>query len=359
MIGKSITLNRTNYTVVGVVDSAPLRTLGPRNAELWIPLERAVPYTQRGTHFLRVIARLKPGVGVEQARSDLKVLAHRLDAQYKTGHGITLAPLREQLFGNVRLGLLLLLGAAGFPVADCDRQRREHSAGQGFGARQGVRHSSSVGGRPRASDFPNPGREPLAFFARRRCWFSGRAVGLGLAAAGLAALHPPARELRSRLASAVVSGIGFTPLRGIVRLGAGVADFDVGAERNVERRLVATERLGSQPAAQRVSGFPDRRRRAAIGRIGIVAAQLRPSPGGRPWVSRRERPDHGHFPPVVKIQNGPADRRVLRQSDRTDSQPSRNIVGRRHHQSAAWRWRHERRFPDPGPHLPAPPGTDC
>ena len=114
VIGKSITLNRTSYTVVGVVDSTPLRTMGPRKAELWIPLERAVPYTQRGTHFLRVIARLKPGVGVEQARSDLKILATRLDAQYKTGHGITLAPLREQLFGDVRLGLLLLLGAAGF-----------------------------------------------------------------------------------------------------------------------------------------------------------------------------------------------------------------------------------------------------
>jgi putative ABC transport system permease protein len=114
VIGKSITLNQTSYTVVGVVDSAALKTLGPRNAALWLPLERAVPYTQRGTHFLQVIARLKPGVGVEQARSDLKVLAHRLDAQYKTGHGITVAPLREQLFGNVRLSLLLLLGASGF-----------------------------------------------------------------------------------------------------------------------------------------------------------------------------------------------------------------------------------------------------
>ena len=114
VIGKSITLNRTNYTVVGVVDSAPLRPLGPRNAELWMPLERAVPYAQRGTHYLRVIARLKAGVGIEQARSDLKVLAHRLQQQYKTDHGITASPLREQLFGNVRLGLLLLLGAAGF-----------------------------------------------------------------------------------------------------------------------------------------------------------------------------------------------------------------------------------------------------
>jgi putative ABC transport system permease protein len=114
VIGKSITLNRTNYTVVGVVQNATLRTLGPRKADLWIPLERAGPFTQRGMHFLSIVARLKPGVGIEQARSDLKVLAHRLEEQYKTGHGITVAPLREQLFGNVRLSLLLLLGAAGF-----------------------------------------------------------------------------------------------------------------------------------------------------------------------------------------------------------------------------------------------------
>ncbi len=113
-IGKTITLNRTNYTVVGVVDGAPLRTVASPKTELWMPLERAVPYTQRGTHYIRVIARLKPGVGIDQARSDLKVLAHRLDVEYKTGHGITALPLREQLFGNVRLGLLLLLGAAGF-----------------------------------------------------------------------------------------------------------------------------------------------------------------------------------------------------------------------------------------------------
>jgi predicted permease len=114
VIGKNITLNRTNYTVVGVVPAAILRTLGPQKGDLWIPLERAAPYTQRGMHFLRIVARLKPGVGIEQARSDLKVMAHRLEVQYKTGHGIALAPLREQLFGNVRLSLLLLLGAAGF-----------------------------------------------------------------------------------------------------------------------------------------------------------------------------------------------------------------------------------------------------
>jgi len=113
-IGKSITLNRVNYTVVGVVQEPALRTLGSRTAALWMPLERAVPYTQRGTHYLRVIAKLKPGVGIDQASSGLKVLARSLDTQNKNGHGIALKPLREQLFGDVRLSLLLLLGAAGF-----------------------------------------------------------------------------------------------------------------------------------------------------------------------------------------------------------------------------------------------------
>ena len=177
-IGKTITLNRTNYTVVGVVDGAPLRTVASPKTELWMPLERAVPYTQRGTHFLRVIARLKPGVGIDQARSDLKVLAHRLDVEYKTGHGITALPLREQLFGNVRLGLLLLLGAAGFLLLIATANvanillARASARAKEFAIRAALRR------RARAFDFPNHGRESAAFLARRHCRFSASHSGV-------------------------------------------------------------------------------------------------------------------------------------------------------------------------------------
>jgi putative ABC transport system permease protein len=73
----------------------------------------AVPWRQRGTHFLTVVAKLKPGVTMDRARQNLKVLAGQLDAQYKTGHGIVAMPLQANLFGETRARLLILLSAAG------------------------------------------------------------------------------------------------------------------------------------------------------------------------------------------------------------------------------------------------------
>jgi putative ABC transport system permease protein len=112
-IGQSITLDRTPYTVIGIVGERQLRFGSPKVTDLWIPLERDVPWRQRGVHFLTVIARLKPGVTLDRAAQSLKVLAAQLDAQYKTGHSIVASPLQANLFGETRASLLILLGAAG------------------------------------------------------------------------------------------------------------------------------------------------------------------------------------------------------------------------------------------------------
>ncbi len=112
-IGQSITLDRTAYTVVGIVSEQQLRFGSPRATDLWVPLERDPPWRQRGVHFLTVIARLKPGVTLARAQQNLKVLARQLDAQNKTGHGIVAMPLQANLFGQTRASLLILLSAAG------------------------------------------------------------------------------------------------------------------------------------------------------------------------------------------------------------------------------------------------------
>jgi putative ABC transport system permease protein len=73
--------------------------------------------TARGTHPLRVVARLKEGVTLQQARADMDQIARRLEQEYpntNTGEGITLAPLQEQLVGESRRALLILLGAVAF-----------------------------------------------------------------------------------------------------------------------------------------------------------------------------------------------------------------------------------------------------
>ncbi len=68
-------------------------------------------------HFLKSVARIKPGRSLDEATSELKVIADRLAAQFpdtQKGLGVNLVPLLENQVGNVRPLLLTLLGAVGF-----------------------------------------------------------------------------------------------------------------------------------------------------------------------------------------------------------------------------------------------------
>ena len=115
IVGRNVLLNSQPYTVIGVM---PPKFKFPDWADLWVPMawsdeRRAV----RGNHNYMVIGRLKPEVSVEQAKEDLSAISARLEQQYPEddkGWGATLLPLREQLVGDVRPALLVLLGAVAF-----------------------------------------------------------------------------------------------------------------------------------------------------------------------------------------------------------------------------------------------------
>ena len=115
IVGRDITVNSERYTVVGVM---PANFRMPDFARAWVPIgwtdaDRAV----RGNHNYLVIARLKPQITVDQAKSDLAAISTRLEQQYPEddkGWGATLVPLHEQLIGDVRTALLVLLGAVAF-----------------------------------------------------------------------------------------------------------------------------------------------------------------------------------------------------------------------------------------------------
>ena len=115
IVGRDIPLNSQPYSVVGVM---PESFQFPGNTQVWIPLgwsntDRAI----RSNHNYRVIARLKPGVDVKQAKSELGAISARLEQQYPEddkGWGATLVPLRDQLVGDVRPALLVLFGAVIF-----------------------------------------------------------------------------------------------------------------------------------------------------------------------------------------------------------------------------------------------------
>ncbi|HKP84834.1 MAG TPA: ABC transporter permease, partial [Blastocatellia bacterium] len=115
IIGKTITLNDRSRTVVGVM---PANFVYPNNdVEVWVPLVFSPnDLSSRGSHFLNVIARLKPGVTVNQAQDEMNTIAAQLEKQYQvnTGHGVNVFSLYEEVVGNVRPALLVLLGAVGF-----------------------------------------------------------------------------------------------------------------------------------------------------------------------------------------------------------------------------------------------------
>lgn len=115
IVGRTITLDGRPFTVVGVMPEGFVDLLSP-NARLWTTLRYNSEFIPacRDCRHLRMVARLKDGVTPQQARSDLAVIFHRLDAAYptvysKAGFGMPL--LREQLTSGVRPALLAVLGA--------------------------------------------------------------------------------------------------------------------------------------------------------------------------------------------------------------------------------------------------------
>ena len=122
IVGKTITLDDKSYTVVGVLPagfqfgSTAADFQARSQADIWVPMALDPQRLQRGTHMLRVIARLKPGVKLAQAQAELDVLAANLAQLYPKNNkdkGIAAVPLADQVTGSVRVALETLLGAVG------------------------------------------------------------------------------------------------------------------------------------------------------------------------------------------------------------------------------------------------------
>jgi predicted permease len=118
MLGKPITLNNTSYTVVGVVPAS--FSLYNRVRDAYVPIGQWNDPTFRDRKIsmgTQCIGRVKPGVTVQQAQADMDNVARSLAATYpdaNKGAGIAMLSFKDDLVGNVRPFLLVLLGAVGF-----------------------------------------------------------------------------------------------------------------------------------------------------------------------------------------------------------------------------------------------------
>ena len=114
LVGKKLMFNNQLTTVVGIM---PPDFEYPPGREVWAPRPRREnDLLNRGRTFIWVVGRLRSGRTVGQAQQEMSAIGTRLAAQYpqtNAGIGVVLVPLRQFLFGEVRLGLLVLFGAVG------------------------------------------------------------------------------------------------------------------------------------------------------------------------------------------------------------------------------------------------------
>jgi len=123
IIGKQIQVNSQATTVIGVMPPSFAFPPGSNDqVEVLLPFQfdPANPGS-RGSHFLSVIGRLKPGANIDQARSEMSSLMAGWKSENRaqhllnpTGHPVVMLPLHEDVVGSARLAVLMLMGAVGF-----------------------------------------------------------------------------------------------------------------------------------------------------------------------------------------------------------------------------------------------------
>jgi predicted permease len=119
VIGRTLTLDDEAYTVVGVMPArASVASWSAMAADVWVPLglddkQRAA----RGNHYLDGIARLNAGVELSRAQSEVNAISARLAREFPNtdgrGWGALVIPMQEEIVGDSRTMLLMLLGAVG------------------------------------------------------------------------------------------------------------------------------------------------------------------------------------------------------------------------------------------------------
>jgi putative ABC transport system permease protein len=117
VIDRSLVLGGKNYTVVGVMPEGFQFPIGSDPVDLWstVAIDSGM-FEQRGAHYMQVIARLKQGVTIDQAKAEMDGIAANLERQYPDENlhrGVNIVPALESMVGDVRPALFMLLGAVG------------------------------------------------------------------------------------------------------------------------------------------------------------------------------------------------------------------------------------------------------
>jgi putative ABC transport system permease protein len=113
VVGRKISLNDQPYEVIGVMPPG-FYFMPSRDIDLWVPASFP-PWMRKNFtwHDAHIVARLKPGVTLEQARQSMAALSLQVTAKdFRGPHSVIVMPLREEMAGRTKTALTLLLGAS-------------------------------------------------------------------------------------------------------------------------------------------------------------------------------------------------------------------------------------------------------
>ena len=116
VIGRRVSIDGDPFTIIGVMPSTfQFAPFWATHAELWAPLALGDRATSRSGNSLRIFARLRPGVTLAQARTDIAAVTTRLEREYPgTNRNVTVQSLKHIVVGTIETPLLVLLGAVAF-----------------------------------------------------------------------------------------------------------------------------------------------------------------------------------------------------------------------------------------------------
>jgi putative ABC transport system permease protein len=150
LVGRTLVLDSVPRVVIGIM---PEDAMSPFDAEMWAPkVFRPQERIARTSGYWQIVARLAPGVSIEQASAELSGIARQLAAEHPATNGTTgaaVVSLRDAIAGNARTSLLVLLGAVAFvmliacvnvanlQLAEAIRRRRELAIRTAIGAGRG------------------------------------------------------------------------------------------------------------------------------------------------------------------------------------------------------------------------------
>jgi putative ABC transport system permease protein len=120
IVGRAVTLDQRGYTVAGVMPASFRTPFVGQNEQMWIPLAQDPLFRfwrtrPPQTHWLALIARMRPGVSIAQAQSELKAVSSALERRFPEERGwqLRIKPLQQVIDGDVKTPLLMLLSAVG------------------------------------------------------------------------------------------------------------------------------------------------------------------------------------------------------------------------------------------------------